>query len=147
MNIMKKYKILKYSKKHQGEYEPSKILSLLTYEAVKIRGVKPVKEVSFYIKNEKNKVIAAVIGYIFYGSLLIDILWVQKSFRRRGLGMSLLTRIEKEAINKGLSFSVVTTMDWWEAVPFYKSFGYEIEFIREGYENESKLYSLKKKLI
>jgi hypothetical protein len=40
----------------------------------------------------------------------------------------------------------VTTMDW-EALPFYKKLGYQIEYVREGYENASRQFLLRKNLM
>jgi ribosomal protein S18 acetylase RimI-like enzyme len=42
-------------------------------------------------------------------------------------------------------FVTLTTMDW-EALPFYRKLGYEVEFVREGYEKNSKMYALRKNL-
>lgn len=32
----------------------------------------------------------------------------------------------------------------WEALPFYQKLGYSVEFIREGYDSDSKFYFLRK---
>jgi hypothetical protein len=34
----------------------------------------------------------------------------------------------------------------WEALPFYQKLGYSIEFVREGFEKESKMYMLRREL-
>ena len=39
----------------------------------------------------------------------------------------------------------LTTMDW-EALPFYQKLGYQIEYVREGYEKDSKMFVLRKTL-
>lgn len=45
--------------------------------------------------------------------------------------------------DKGCMFSTVNTMDW-EALDFYQRLGYEIEYKRSGYSNDSILFFLKK---
>ena len=35
----------------------------------------------------------------------------------------------------------------WEALDFYKNLGYDVEFVREGFEKESKMYLLQKKTL
>jgi len=42
-------------------------------------------------------------------------------------------------------FATVNTMDW-EALSFYQKLGYNIEFTREGFEKDSKMFMLRKKL-
>ena len=42
-------------------------------------------------------------------------------------------------------FATVNIMDW-EALGFYQKLGYEIEFQRMGYLNESTMYFLRKSL-
>jgi hypothetical protein len=34
----------------------------------------------------------------------------------------------------------------WEALPFYQKLGYEVEFTREGFQKNSKMYFLRKEL-
>lgn len=53
---------------------------------------------------------------------------------------------EKVGRNNAASFVTLNTMDW-EALPFYQKLGYEVEFTREGYEKESKMFMLRKNLL
>jgi len=52
---------------------------------------------------------------------------------------------EKIGVEQGALFVTLNTMDW-EALPFYQKLGYSIEFIREGYEKDSKMFMLRKTL-
>jgi len=52
---------------------------------------------------------------------------------------------EKIGREQGALFVTLNTMDW-EALPFYQKLGYSIEFTREGYEKESKMFMLRKNL-
>jgi ribosomal protein S18 acetylase RimI-like enzyme len=52
---------------------------------------------------------------------------------------------EKIGFKRQCTFATVDTMDW-EALSFYQKLGYNIEFVREGFEKDSKMYMLKKRL-
>ena len=108
------------------------------------RNMTPVGEIFFSLKDAKGNLVGGIQGYYFYGSGLVDMLWVEKPYRRKGYGHKLMEAFEKHVRNCGGTFMTVATMDWWDAVPFYKSMGYEVEFVREGYEKGSKQYSLRK---
>ena len=110
-------------------------------EAKAIRSTTPVKELCYKYSNDKGEYVGAIYGYLFYGSLVIDMLWIEKEYRDQGIGKILLNAIESYAKNLGAKFATVTTMDWWEASNFYKAMGYSLESMREGYENNSKQYS------
>jgi ribosomal protein S18 acetylase RimI-like enzyme len=57
----------------------------------------------------------------------------------------LIHAAEELALERKSTFMTVSTMNW-EALPFYQKFGYEIEFVREGFEKDSKMFSLRKNL-
>jgi ribosomal protein S18 acetylase RimI-like enzyme len=65
--------------------------------------------------------------------------------RHQDLGTLLIASAEYLGKEKGCLFATVNTMDW-EAMGFYQKFGYEIEFKRTGYLNESIMYFLRKSL-
>jgi ribosomal protein S18 acetylase RimI-like enzyme len=50
---------------------------------------------------------------------------------------------EKLGREQGARFAIISTMDW-EALPFYQRLGYSIEFTREGYDKNSKMFLLRK---
>lgn len=52
---------------------------------------------------------------------------------------------EKIGRERLCTFAAVDTMDW-EALPFYEKLGYSVEFVRKGFENESKMFMLRKNL-
>lgn len=127
------------------ETEKPEILSFLNENLAKestvLRNTTPVSEIILkYTDNDKN-IIGATVGYIFYGSLLIDMLWVEYKHRKKGVGKKLLKKLEDIAISKGARFATVTSMDWWDAKNFYEKQGYKLEFTRHGYQNNSTQYS------
>ena len=124
----------------------AEITKKLHEEAKSSHGMPRVEEVSFSAKNDTGEVIAGIVGYIMYGSVFIDILWVEKAFRRKGLGRKLVTLLEEYALSKGVKFSFVTSMSFWKALDFYKKLGYEVTFSQHGFSHNAKQYTLKKEL-
>ena len=114
-------------------------------EAVIKKSMSGVQPFTLSIKAENSEILGGATGYIFYGSLYLDMLWLKKELRKKGFGKKLLFEAENIARKLQCSFATLNTMDW-EALPFYQSLGYEIEFVREGYNNHSKMYLLRKKL-
>ena len=72
-------------------------------------------------------------------------LWLKDELRKQGLGKKLMMEAEKIGYERRCTFSTVDTMDW-EALSFYQKLGYSIEFVRKGFERESKMYMLRKEL-
>lgn len=127
----------------------------ITYEKILYQGIseeaffakklQPISPFSFFIKDENQTVLGGISGSIFYGSLYIDSLWVERSLRNRGWGKKLMNEAERIGRERGARFATLNTMDW-EALLFYQKIGYSIEFIREGYDQNSKMYLLRKTL-
>lgn len=85
-------------------------------------------------------------GAILYGNLYVDALWINSKIRHQEWGTKLMAEAETIGREYGCTFATVNTMDW-EALPFYQKLGYSIEFTREGFENDSKMYMLRIKLL
>ena len=113
-------------------------------EAMKRKGMEPICPFAFLIK-EKDEILGGVKGITYYGCIYVDMLWIVKDFRQKGLGSRLMQEVENLGKKRKCSFATVNTMDW-EALPFYQKLGYKIEFIREGYEKSSKMFMLRKSL-
>ena len=117
----------------------------ISQDAFRAKGLPPIQSLSVFIKDEKQKIVGGVTGVTFYGSLYVDMLWMDKALRHQGWGTRLMQEAEKIGKERGSSFATVNTMDW-EALPFYQKLGYSIEFTREGYEKGSKMFMLRKNL-
>lgn len=100
---------------------------------------------AIFIKDPQGVVVGGVNGFSCYGCLYVDMLWLKAELRKKGLGKNLMLEAEKIGRKRRCTFSTVDTMDW-EALPFYERLGYSVEFIREGFEKESKMYMLRKRL-
>jgi ribosomal protein S18 acetylase RimI-like enzyme len=114
-------------------------------EAFRAKGLPPIRPFSIFIKDQKQNVLGGVSGTIFYGSLYVDTLWIDKTLRYQGWGKKLMHEAEKVGKMRGALFVTLNTMDW-EALPFYEKLGYSIEFTRKGYEKDSKMFMLRKTL-
>lgn len=114
-------------------------------EATLKKNMERIKPFRIFIKDAHGIVFGGASGTIFYGSLYVDMLWLKEELRHQGLGRKLMMEAEKIGRDRQCTFVTLNTMDW-EALPFYQKLGYEIEFVREGYVNESKMYMLRKKL-
>ena len=65
--------------------------------------------------------------------------------QHKGLGSKLIHECEKLGRDRRCAFVSLPTIDW-KALPFYQKLGYEIEFVREGYEKNSRMFLLRKGL-
>lgn len=127
-----------------AEYEGILFKGISDY-AYQEKGLPPIQPFSIFIKDQKQTVLGGISGVTFYGSLYIDSLWIDKTIRYQGWGTKLMREAEKIGKERGASFVTLNTMDW-EGLPFYQKLGYSIEFVREGYDKESKMYMLKRAL-
>lgn len=115
----------------------------LNKEAKTLKNLSPMEHFSFFIKDKK--ILGGVFGEIIYGSIYTDLLWVDKSLRGQGYGTKLLKKVENFGKEKNCTFSTLNTFNW-QALEFYQKLGYEIEFKRSGYHNNSTCYFLKKEI-
>lgn len=121
-----------------------KILSQgLDTNAKKERNHKPMEDFAFFIRDADDKIVGGCNGILYYGCLFIDQLWVSDAYRKQKYGTKLLQAAERLAKSKGCLFSTLETMDW-EALEFYRKFGYYLELERSGYLNNSAMYCLRK---
>jgi GNAT superfamily N-acetyltransferase len=118
----------------------------ITEEASLKTGLKKVCNFGIEVTDENNKLIGGLSGYEFYGSLIIDILWIDPLYRKKTIGSLLLKKVDDLAKQRSIKFISVSTMEWWDCVNFYEKHGFKLEFIREGFDNGYKQYHLKKTL-
>ena len=126
--------------------EESVLIDGLSREALKAKNLSKIETFGFFLKDREAVVYGGIKGAMFYGCLYIDSLYVTPSLRGKGWGKQLVEASEQLGLEKGCLFISVTTMDW-EALPFYQKLGYEIEYVRGGYEKDSKMFLLRKVLV
>jgi ribosomal protein S18 acetylase RimI-like enzyme len=114
--------------------------------ALKKKGVgKDNGSFSFVILDGNNKFLAGVTGYNYFGCCYIDLLCVDEDSRDKGYGSLLIKKVEDLGRKRNCLFMALNTMDF-EARPFYEKHGYQVEFTREGFEQDSVQYYMRKAL-
>lgn len=99
-----------------------------------------------YVVKDEGKIIAGINALIFpWGIMYVDVLFVDESHRYKGLGSTLLKRVEGEAKAMGAALSNLTSFDF-QARDFYIKQGYEIFGLLEDAPEGHTLYFLKKRL-
>lgn len=139
---------VRYQFEYQSDPQPEdeKILfEGINDQAVLKKNMERIHSFGIFIKNAQGVVLGGAKGITYYGCLYVDMLWIKEELRSQGLGKKLMMEAEKIGCERQCAFATVNTMDW-EALTFYQKLGYEIEFIREGYIKDSKLYMLRKQL-
>lgn len=71
---------------------------------------------------EDSRVIAGLLGRVFWQGLEIEVLWVEESHRQRGFGRQLLQQAEVEARALGAQVAYLRTA---QAAAFYERCGYQ----------------------
>jgi ribosomal protein S18 acetylase RimI-like enzyme len=127
------------------ETDVQKLTIGLSQEAKKSKNLLPMKPFSLMLCDENKLTHGGLSGLIYFGCLYIDQIWISTKYRHQGLGSKLIKHAEEIAISNKCRFATLCTMDW-EAQDLYQKLGYSIEFIREGYDNDSKMIFLRKEL-
>lgn len=99
--------------------------------------------VSRKVVDADGKIIAGLIGAIYWGCAYVEILWVDKDHRKDGLGSRLLKEVEQEVKEKGGHMIFLDTFDF-QAKDFYLKNGFEIFGVLEDCPEGHKRYYLKK---
>jgi ribosomal protein S18 acetylase RimI-like enzyme len=99
---------------------------------------------AFFIRDEDSQMIAGANGFVIYGTIHTDQLWVAPKYRNQGLARQLMERVHKLGIKKGCTMATVCTMSFQNAINFYKKIGYNIDFERKGYVSSSKFMFLRR---
>lgn len=109
-------------------------------------GFPPATPFAFFIKDTSEKIIAGANGFVLFGAIYTDMLWVDSAYRKKGYARSLMDRIHEYGREQGCTMATLSTMSFQSALGFYQKLGYKIDFEREGYIHNSKGIYLRKKL-
>jgi len=111
-------------------------------EAREKRDLSPTEAYGFYIK-DKDEILGGVQGYLIYGALYVQLLWVSKKLRNQGYGKKLMQEAENFAKERKCKMITLETLDF-QGLDFYKKIGFEVDFKRKGFDNNSVCYYLRK---
>lgn len=84
-------------------------------------------------------------GYTHWSWLFVNHLWVDAKHRRKGLGSTLMARIEQAATARGAGSAHLDTFDF-QALDFYRKLGYRIFGELDDYPPGHTRYFLMKQL-
>lgn len=100
----------------------------------------------FFIRDERNQIIAGCNGSVIFGSIYTDQLWVHPAHRKNGLGHKLMEAVHDYGRRSGCRIATVATMSFQGAKSFYEKLGYVSDFERHGYTQNSSYHFLRKEL-
>ncbi len=100
----------------------------------------------FFIRNEKEEIIARCNGSVIFGNIYTDQLWVHPNHRKTGLGLKLMEQVHNYGRSIGCAIATVSTMSFQNAQDYYEKLGYVVDFEREGYIKDSSCIFLKLEL-
>jgi GNAT superfamily N-acetyltransferase len=108
-------------------------------------GYEDARRLVLIVRDRDGQIVGGVLGYTYWGWLSIDILWLDETMRRTGLGSRLLKMAESEAVARGCEQAMLDTMDF-QAPDFYPRHGYETYAVLDGFAGEHKRFYFRKQL-
>lgn len=98
------------------------------------------------ITEDNGNIIAGCVARMYcWNVAYVDMLWVDETYRGKGLGAKLLEEVEKTAKEKGCYLIHLDTFDF-QAKEFYEKQGYEVFGVLDDCPTEHCRYYLKKNL-
>jgi GNAT superfamily N-acetyltransferase len=80
---------------------------------------------AFFIRDEKEQILAGISGWTWAEACEITSLWVHPDWRGRGYGRQLLESAEQEARSHGCQAILLTSYSF-QAPAFYQKYGYDL---------------------
>ena len=98
-----------------------------------------------FVAKENDSLLGVVVGHSYYKEVHVTDLIVREEYRGKGVGSELIKRVEKEFSGQRYENINLTTYVF-QAPEFYKSLGFEIEFVRKSSDEKLTKYFLIKHL-
>ncbi len=112
---------------------------------IAVTGIDDWRALAIFVRGADGQIVAGVSGGTWAGYLEIKDLWVHADLRGQGLGHRLLAAAEHEAHARGCAQVLLDTHDF-QAIEFYKRFGYIVFGTFEGIGGRYTRYYLRKNL-
>ena len=104
------------------------------------------KPLAVKLSDENKQVIAGAAGRTFGDWLMINTLWVSENLRGQNIGSQLLAKIESAAQSRGCDKVLLDTLNF-QAMPFYKKHGYQVQWTQNGYPKTGCKYYMVKQMV
>ncbi len=91
-----------------------------------------------------DNIFGGAIAFLYGGWAELHVLWVEPAGRGHGVGSRLMAAIEAGAAERGC-VGLHTDTFTFQALPFYKSLGYEVFGELDGFEDGNTRYFLRKR--
>ena len=101
---------------------------------------------AFFIRDDNSSIIAGANGFVIYGAIYTDQLWVDKDYRGQGFAKKIMDKVHEFGKLEGCKIATVQTMNFQGAQSFYEKLGYVQDFKRAGYVNGSNCIFMRKSL-
>ncbi|MFN0083791.1 MAG: GNAT family N-acetyltransferase [Blastocatellia bacterium] len=108
----------------------------------KVPGFRPI---GVFLRDEQNRIVGGVWGYINWNWLSIGLVWTDDALRGQGYGRRLIETLERVARERGCRYAHLDTFSY-QARPFYEHLGYELFGTLDDYPPGHQRFFLKKKL-
>ncbi len=100
----------------------------------------------FFIRNNEGEIIAGANGFLLFGSIYTDQLWVHPNIRNKGYAKQIMEKVHKYGKESGCTTATLSTMSFQGALKFYQKLGYSVIHERAGHTHDSSCIFLKKDL-
>jgi GNAT superfamily N-acetyltransferase len=101
---------------------------------------------AFFIRDDEAHIIAGANGFVIYGAIYTDQLWVHKGHRGQGFARKIMDKVHEFGALEGCKIATVQTMSFQGAQAFYEKLAYVQDFKRTGYVNSSNCIFMRKAL-
>ena len=98
---------------------------------------------AFFMRDERNQIIAGCNGSVIFSSIYTDQLWVHQDHSKNSLGRKLMEIVHDYGRKSGCSMATAATMSFQGASAFYEKLGYVVDFERPGYTQNSSCIFLR----
>lgn len=101
---------------------------------------------AFFIRDDDGSIAAGANGFVIYGAVYTDQLWVRKDHRGKGLAKDIMDKVHEFGKLEGCNIATVQTMSFQGVQGFYEKLGYIQHFKNPGYVNNSHCIFMRKNL-
>ncbi len=101
---------------------------------------------SVFARDDDRTVTGGLRATCFWNTLHIELVWILKEARGKGIGRLLVEEAERFAIEHGFELALLESTTW-QATPFYKKLGYELIATIPDYPKGHACHFLTKRLV